>query len=145
MNNWTIMQLIPESPAKIAGYLSLLSTMLVLAIWLILLFAGRSPNLTIVDAIIDRMSDFYSDENPARLTFIWLAVLPLISAAIGSAYLLNLARSKKIAILLLASTIAIGSVVLAFGPFTLAIFVLLHAYWGWRCLEDIKTNTRIDC
>jgi hypothetical protein len=144
MNNWTIMQLVPKSPAKIAGLLSLLSTMMVLAVWFILLFVGMPSNLTVANAVIDQMSYFYSDENPARLTFIWLALLPLISAAISSAYLLNLARSKKIATLLLATTIAIGSVVLAFGPFSLAIFVLLPAYWGWKCLKNIQTNTRID-
>ena len=132
------MQFVPKSPAKIAGLLSLLSTMMVLAVWFILLFVGMPANLTVTNAVIDQMSYFYSDENPARLTFIWLALLPLISAAISSAYLLNLARSKKVATLLLASTIAIGSVVLAFGPFSLAIFVLLPAYWGWKCLENIQ-------
>ncbi|HEX7454503.1 MAG TPA: hypothetical protein VF296_00515 [Gallionella sp.] len=144
MKNETLMQLAPKSPAKIAGVLSLLSTMFVLAIWFKLLFVGMPSNLTVTDAVIDQLSYFYSDENPSRLTFVWLAMLPLITAAIGSSYLLNLARSKKIAFFLLALTIAIGLVVLAFGPFSLAIFVLLPAYWGWRCLEDIQMNIRID-
>jgi hypothetical protein len=144
MNNWTTMLLAPKFPVKIAGLLSLLSTMLVLAIWFILIFVDIPSNLTIIDSVIDQMSYIYSDENPAKATFIWLTLLPLISAAIGSAYLLNLARSKTVAILLLALTIAIGSVMLAFGPFSLAIFVLLPSYWGWRCLEDIKMNARLD-
>lgn len=144
MNNWTNKILVPKSPSKIAGLLSLLSTAMVLAIWFILLFVGMPSNQTIVGSVIDQMSYFYSDENPAKLTFIWLTMLPLILATIASAYLLNLARSKRIAILLLASNIAIGSVVLAFGPFSLAIFVLLPAYWGWRCVEDIKLNARTD-
>lgn len=143
MNIWIARLLEPKSPARIAGALSLFSTMMVLAIWFILLFVGLPSELTIFEAVLDRIGYIYSIENPAKLTFIWLTFLPIISAGIGFAYLLNFARSKKVATLLLASTITIGSVVLAFGPFSLAIFVLLPAYWGWRCIEDINSNTRM--
>jgi hypothetical protein len=144
MNNMTMLQLIPKSPAKIAGLLSLLSTMFVLAIWFILLFVGIPADQTIAHAVIDQITYLYSDQNPARLTFIWLAVLPFISSSIGTTYLLDLARTKMIAGMLLVVTIAIGLVVLAFGPLSLAIFVMLPSYWGWKCLESIQTTTGVD-
>jgi hypothetical protein len=138
------MQLVLKSPAKMAGLLSLLSTMFVMAIWFILLFVGTPANQTITQAAINQVVDLYSADNPSRLTFLWLAVLPIITAAIGAAYLLNLARTKLIASALLVFTCAMGLIVLAFGPFSLAIFVLLPAYWGWKCLENIQKFVNSD-
>lgn len=109
------MKFLPQSPAKIAGLLSLLSAVLVLAIWYILLFVAMPTRLSVTEAAIGALQYTFSVENPARWSFVWLATLPLLCAMIGSAYLLNLARSKVIAILLLASTIFLGLAVLAFN------------------------------
>lgn len=132
-----IRQLIPKSPATIAGLLSLLSTMFVVAIWLFLIFVDIQTNQSTTQAILSQFTAIFSIENPARVTFVWLAALPFITASISSAYLLKLARSKLIAILLLVLTIGSGLVVLSFGPLSLAIFVLLPAFWGWKCIEEI--------
>jgi hypothetical protein len=114
--------------------------MFVFAIWIFLFFVGIPPHQTIMRTITDQATSIFSVENPARLTFVWLAALPFITASISSVYLLKLARSKFIAILLLVLTIGSGLVVLAFGPLSLAIFVLLPAFWGWKCLEEIQEN-----
>ncbi|ADE11395.1 hypothetical protein [Sideroxydans lithotrophicus] len=136
------MRFLPGSPAQIAGYLSLLSASLVVAIWLILLFAAIPSNLTVAEAVIDQLHFVFSAENQARLNFIWLAILPLLSILIGSAYLLKLARSKAIAVFLFAATLSIGLIVLAFNPFSLAIIFLLPAFWGWKCIEAFQDQPR---
>lgn len=142
MGNWINKILKPKTPAKIAGFLSLLSTAMVLAIWFVLLLIGLPSNQSIIGAVIDQLSYIYSDQNPGKLSFIWLTILPLTSATIAGAYLLDFARSKRIAMLLLVSNILIGAIELAFGPFSLAIFVLLPAYWGWKCFDEIGANFR---
>jgi hypothetical protein len=138
------MRFIPKSPARIAGYLSLLSASLVLAIWLILLFSAIPADQTVTEAVMEQLHFVFSAENHARLTFIWLAVLPLLSILIGCAYLLELVRTKAIAVFLFAATMSIGLVVLAFNPFSLAIFFLLPAFWGWKCIEAFQDEPQID-
>jgi len=133
-----------QSPAKIAGLLSLLSAVIVLGIWYILLFVAMPSQLSVTEAVIGQIQHTFSVENPSRWAFVWLGILPLLCTGIGSAYLLNLARSRAIAILLLASTISLGLAVLAFNTWDLAFFVTLPAIWGWRCLQDTQTIIRAD-
>lgn len=138
------MKLLPKSPARIAGLLSILSAVLVLVIWYILLFVAMPHGLSLAEAVTGQLQYTFSSENPTRWFFVWLAALPFLCAAIGTAYLLNLARSTPIAILLFASTISLGVAVLVFNSWDLAFFVGLPAIWGWRCLGEAQLTIRAD-
>ena len=134
------MKIIPQSPAKIAGLLSLLSAGLFLAVWYILLFVAIPPRLSVTEAVVGQLQYVFSVENPRRWYFVWLAIPPLLCVVIGSLYLMNLARSRAIAFLLLASTICLGIAVFAFNTWEFAFFVTLPAFWGWRCLPAAQLH-----
>ncbi len=124
--------------------MSFLSAVLILPFWYTLLFVATPSQLSVTEAVIGQLQYIFSVENPARWSFVWFATLPLLCTVVGSAYLLNLARSRIIAILLLASTISLGLAVLAFNTWDLAFFVILPAFWGWRCLRDAQPIIRTD-
>jgi hypothetical protein len=133
---WRAMKSWHGSPANLVGVFSFLSAFSVLGIWYILLFVANPPNLSATQSASEQLHFVFSAEDPHRGYFVWLALLPLLSVIIGTAYLFNLARSRAVAALLLISTLILGIVDLAFTTWYLAIFVLLPAFWGWRCVRS---------
>ena len=123
-----------QSPDKIAGLLLLLAALLVLAIWYILLFVAPIENMSVTESAISSLEYHFSQENPSRLWFVWLAALPLACTFLGIAYLLNFARSKSVATVLLALSAGLGIASFIFTNWALAFFVALPSYWGYRCV-----------
>ena len=123
-----------RSPDKIAGLLSLLAALLVLAIWFILLFVAPIENMPVTESAMSALNYFFSNENPSRLWFVWLAILPLACTILGVAYLFNFARSKSAATVLLALSAGLGIAAFIFTNWALAFFVSLPSYWGYRCV-----------
>lgn len=118
--------------------LSFASALPILGIWGILLFDAMPDNLTFTQAVFEQLKYSFSAGNPARWSFACLAALPVLCALIGSAYLLNLARSRLLATLLLTCTILLGIVAYAVASWEIAFFVALPALWGWRCCRSVQ-------
>ena len=122
-----------RSPDKVAGLLFLLATFLILTIWIQLLFLTPVPDSSATDSASHAIEQMFSPENPSRLWFVWLAFLPLACAALGTAYLLNLAKNKIGAMVLFILSVGLGTTAFVFTQWPLALFVALPGYWGFRC------------
>lgn len=124
-----------RSPDKVAGMLSLLAALVFLPMWYVVLFVAPAPNMAATESVVTTLEYMFSQENPSRLTFVWLASLPFSCVAVGSAYLLNLARSKTAATALLVLSGGLGVAALFSMDFVLSFFVALPTYWGYRCVN----------
>ena len=120
-----------RSPDKVAGLLFLLATLLILTIWFQLLFL--TPDSSAAGSAGHAIDQMFSPENPSRLWFVWLAFLPLACAVLGSAYLLNLARTKTGGMILFIISVGLATTAFVFTQWPLALFVALPCYWGFRC------------
>ena len=123
-----------RSPDKIAGLLSLLAALVFLPMWHIILFVAPASGMSATESAVSSLEYLFSQENPSRLMFMWLTVLPFSCAVVGTAYLLNFARSTYVAVALLALSVGLGIAALFSMNFALSFFVLLPIYWGYRCV-----------
>jgi hypothetical protein len=122
-------------PDQIAGLLSLLAAVLAGTIWYIYLFVANPPGLPLPGVVLSQLTYTFSPENADRWWFIWLAALPFALAAVGAAYLCRLARTRTVAMLLLAVLVILAASALWLTDWSLAIFVALPIGWGWRCVH----------
>ena len=122
-----------RSPDKVAGLLFLFAALLVLTIWFQLLFHAPASDLSPAGSASLAIEQMFSPENPSRLWFVWLAFLPLACAALGTSYLLNLARTKTGGMILFVISVGLGTTVFVFTQWPLALFVALPCYWGFLC------------
>jgi riboflavin transporter FmnP len=123
------------SPHKVAGILSLLAAALVLAVWCILLFVAQPSSASVVSAANESLAYLLSAENPSRSWFIWLAIAPVVSTALGLVYLFGPARSLASAVVLFVAATALGVSGFYFVTWSLAFFVALPCYWGFLCVR----------
>ena len=123
-------------PDKIAGLLSLLAALLIMGVWFILLFVAKPEGTSIIESAVDTARYLLIEEQSTRNWFIWFAILPVLSIAIGVTYLLGVARTKAMAITLfiLASMLGVSSFFLF--DWRLAISVALPSYWGLLCVRQ---------
>lgn len=124
-----------HSPDKIAGLLSVVAALVFLPMWYIILFVAPAPNFSAFESAIGSLKYLISQENASRQIFLWLIALPISCALIGTAYLLDLARSKAVAKLLFVLSCSMGIAALFWMDFTLSFFVILPTYWGYRCVS----------
>lgn len=75
-----------QNPERVAGTLFLISVVPVLLAWIILLLVGHQPDMSVMASALDQVQYMFSAKNPTRLWFVWFALLPLFSAALGAAY-----------------------------------------------------------
>jgi hypothetical protein len=122
-----------RSPDKVAGLLFMLATFLILTIWFQLIFLAPAPGLTAGESAGHAIELMFAPDNPSRLWFVWLAFLPLACIALGSAYLLNLARSRTGGMVMFVLSVGLGTTAFVFTQWPLALFVALPCYWGFRC------------
>jgi hypothetical protein len=122
-------------PAKIAGLLSLLAAALASVPWYILLFFANPPHRSLSESILGQLTYTFSAENSDRWWFVWFAALPIVSAAVGVAYLCRLANSHNGAVLLLSLNVLLAGAALVFTTWSLAFFIALPIIWGWRCIH----------
>lgn len=125
-----------RSPHQIAGLLSLLAAVLLLAIWYILLFVATPSNISAAQSAVDSLRYLLSAENPSRSWFVWLAVAPFVSIALAFAYLSGLARLKVPATTLFVLSVALGLLGIYYFTWSLALFVALPSYWGFICVRN---------
>jgi hypothetical protein len=133
-----LMKLPRLSPAVIAGILSFASALPVLGIWFIYLFVAMPDHLTLTQAVYGQLKYTFSEENPIRMHFAWLAALPVLCGLLGSAYLINRARSRMISTFLLICTVVLGVFTYPVASWEIAFFVVLPALWGWRCCRNVQ-------
>jgi len=124
-----------KSPHNVAGLLSLFAALLVIAVWYIVLFVAPLSGVSLSESAAITLRDFLSAENPSRSWFVWLAVAPVVSGAVGLTYLFGDSRSKALAV-----TLLLVSVMLAVSGFylvtwSLALFIALPSYWGFLCVR----------
>jgi len=125
------------SPDKVAGLLSLLAALVFLPMWHIILYKAPAAGMSANESAVSSLEFFFSHENPTRLMFVWLAALPFSWVVIGTAYLFNFARSKAVAIALLALSAGLGIATLFSMDFVFSFFVVLPTYWGYRCVNRV--------
>jgi hypothetical protein len=120
-----------------AGLASLLAAMLPLGLWIILIGAALPTHGPPLQGAFNAMRYLVSAKSPGQSLFIWMAVAPAISLAIGAAYLFGLARSRRAAGMLFALTVALGvSGLFVTHGITLGALALLPAVWGWAGLRE---------
>jgi len=124
-----------RSPDKVAGLLSLLAALVFLPMWFIVLFVAPLPNMGAAESAVASLQHLFSQENSSRLMFVWLAALPFSCGVVGTAYLLNFARSRAVATALLALSGGLGVAALFSMDFVFSFFVVLPTYWGYRCVN----------
>jgi len=124
-----------RSPDKVAGLLSLLAALVFLPMWYIILFVSPPPNMGATGSAVASLQYLFSQENSSRPMFVWLAALPFSFVVVGTAYLLNFARSRSVATALLALSGGLGVAALFSIDFVLSFFVVLPTYWGYHCVN----------
>lgn len=124
-----------RSPHNVAGLLWLLAAALVAAIWYVLFFVSVPSEMSVADASEGLVGYLFSAENPSRPWFIWLAVAPVVSAALGLAYLFGVSRSTTSAVALFSVAFALAVTAFYFVTWSLAVFVALPCYWGYLCVR----------
>lgn len=125
-----------RSPHKIAGLLSLLAALLLLAVWYIFLFVATPSKVSAGQSAVESLQYVLSAESPSRYWFVWLAVAPFISFALAFAYLSGLARLKAPATMLFVVSLVLGVLGIYFFTWSLALFVVLPSYWGYLCVRS---------
>jgi hypothetical protein len=123
-------------PANVAALLLILAAGLASVPWFILVFVGNPPNRSVEQAALEQLTYLFSSENSERWLFVWNAALPLLSAAVGVAYLCRVAGSRQWAIVLLCLNVLLAGVAAVVANWPIAFFVALPALWGWRCVHD---------
>ena len=126
---------LPHSPAKIAGFILLLSAVFPLGIWYVLLFTNTPSTLGVMDAAFRQIQFSFSEESGTLWFYVWLAVLPVLCLAIGVSYLLNVAHHRSGAIVLLVGTIAGLAGSLAFTNWSEGLGLALAAFFCARCVR----------
>ena len=122
-------------PDRVAGALALFAAALVGAIWYIYLFVAPVYPQSLLASAVHTLSYTFSPQNETRWWFASLAVLGVISAAVGVAYFFNVAHKRSGALLLLLLSLALGAVAFAITEWSLAFFLALPAVWGYRCVH----------
>jgi hypothetical protein len=120
---------------KMAGLLSLVAAALVAGVWYVYLFVSPVYPHAIIASAIDTLKYTFSPENESRWWFAWLATLCVCCASVGAAYLLNVGRTRAGAILLFVMLIILAAGAFALTTWSLALFVALPAFWGYRCVH----------
>jgi len=131
----------PQNPHKIAGLLSLLAAILILPFWYILLFVAQPSNIPVLDSATTTLNYMFFTANPARSYVIWHAVAPLASLILGGFYLLGFSRSRLIAKILFALSLALGISAIFFSNLAIAFWVALPCYWGYLSLTHHSSGT----
>ena len=124
-----------RTPDQVAGLLSLLAALVFLPMRYIVLFIAPPPNMGATESAVVSLQFLFSQENPSHLMFVWLAALPFSCVVVGTAYLLNFARSRAVATGLLAFSGGLGVAAFFSLDLTLSFFVVLPIYWGYRCVN----------
>ena len=125
-----------RSPHRLAGVLSLIAAFLVSAIWYVTLFVATPGDTSPAEAAANSLAYLLSAENPSRGWFVWLAVAPFVSTALGFGYLFGLSRSAAPATALFVVTVALAVTGFYFVTWSLALFVALPCYWGFLCVRS---------
>src|SRR5258706_12537241 len=120
------------APQAITGILFLLAAVLAGAVWYIYLFAAVPPNLSVLQSATGLLQYTFSSENPQRLWFAWMAALPLLCVALGLAYLMNGARTRKGWFILLSASVLLAIASFVLNDWGLAVFVALPIFWRYR-------------
>lgn len=134
-SNIVFMQLLHD-PHKIAGLLSLLAAALMLPFWYLLLFVAQPSNIPIFESASATLNSVLFRANPARVYAIWHAVAPLFSLVLGILYLRGFAHSKTTAKTLFTTSLALGISAVFFSNLSVAFWVALPCYWGYRCISN---------
>jgi hypothetical protein len=133
-----------NSPDFVAGSIFLLSAFVYVAMWYILLFVAQPPCKSVIDAALETLAYFFSQECENRKLFIWLVVLPIICCVLAAAYLLGGARSRNGALVLLIAGAALASATVILRQSISTIFPICWAvYWGWRSYVHVKEESRM--
>ena len=130
------------APSRIAGFLSLLAALPPIGVWFTLLFVAQPESLSVFNAATQTASYLLYEEQSTRLWFIWLAFVPVASIVIGLCYLSGLARARKTAAALLASSMVLGISSFALLDWLLAFWILLPSYWGFLSVRQTTKRTR---
>jgi len=125
------------SPHIVAGWLFVLAAVLGGGIWFIYLFVAMPDNQSIWASVVGQLQHTFSDENPQIWWFTWLAALPVLCVALGLAYLLNGARTRKGGMALFGISVVLAIASFALNDWSLAIFVALPTVWGYRAVHAI--------
>jgi hypothetical protein len=120
---------------QIAGLLSLLAALLAGVAWYIYLFVATPSERPLADSVHAQLASSFALENADRWWFIWFAALPLALTVVGAAYLSHLARNQAVAMLLLAVLVILAGSSFYLTTWSLAVFVALPIFWGWRCVR----------
>jgi hypothetical protein len=120
---------------QIAGLLSFLAALLAGVAWYIYLFVASPPERPLAESVRGQLAYSFAPENADRWWFIWFAALPLALTVVGAAYLSRLARNQAVAMLLLAVLIILAGSSFLLTNWSLAIFVALPIFWGWRSVR----------
>jgi len=126
-----------KNPEKVAGILFFISVMPVLFAWIVLLFVGNTSNLPFMSSALNQINYIFSEGNPTRSWFLWFAVLPLVCAALGVAYLLGAANNRKLAVVMFVVAISLAGLSFVLCDWTIAVFVTMPTFWSLRCVRRI--------
>jgi hypothetical protein len=119
-----------NSPAKIAGALSLLSAALALPFWYTLLFAATPSSLSAWEAALQQLQFSFSSGTPGRELLVLWALVPIVSAGLGLIYLTPVARSREVAVGALTASAAVALTVFILAGWSEAIFYVLPVFFG---------------
>jgi len=120
---------------QIAGLLSLLAALLAGVAWYISLFVATPSQRLLGDSVFGKLATSFALENADRWWFMWFASLPLVLTVVGAAYLSHLARNQAVAFLLVAVLVILAGSSFYLTNWSLALFVALPIFWGWRCVR----------
>jgi hypothetical protein len=127
---------LPESPARLAGFLSLIAGGLMLPFWYIYLFVGAPNGMSPSEAALSQLQYDFSNDTILRWYLVLQAVVPLILVAVGIQYLRGKARVKRQAVVLV-SIVAVTAVgVLVLNYWELLVLLAAIVYYGVRCARD---------
>ena len=104
-------------------------------IWYIYLFVVPLPRETALESARHTLQFTFSSENELRDAYFWIAALPAACIALAIAYLSKAAKSKRVAIFLLAATLVLAITTLVLVDPALAVFVALPAIWGYKSVR----------
>ena len=122
-------------PDRMAGTLSLLAAALVGAFWYIYLFVAPLYPQSSAASALQTLAYAFSPQNGDRWWFTSMALLGITSAAVGVAYLSNVAQKRPGALTLLLLSLALGVGAFVLTEWSLAFFLALPAVWGYRCVH----------